>query len=525
MFFTKPGKKIIKFTHKIESRFSDFKLGKKVEAGIKMHWLVVLLFFAGLAVGFYLYGLKIQTNIVMADVASPNVSGFAWSENFGWVSFNAKDCDPDSNGIFNGTPVGCPLSSPPPVYSYGVNIDPITGVFSGHAWSAYVGWIDFGPTSGFPEAPFTAATYDPLSGNVTGWAKVLSLGDDGWLKMSDDKNTNWNGRGVKITKPGSTYEFSGWAWNANTINNLKCSNNIQIDCVQDSDCGGGGARCLNYTTGIGWLSFNSTDAGAGGGPYKVGTTGISAAPTVALASMLAPQWSSSTAEVSGALLAKLTFTYSDSEGLGGSAYRIVITDKSTGLPTLDTGKCSNGSTSPSCYDFTNCLTNNPFSCTYIVDNNRLGFSAIDYGINYFWSVQVWNPSGVASALTQYNNNSGVDTDHNSDTDSRTFSTYTHEFPDAKFTFSPAKIYAEQLVSFDATQSTTTAPFAPLTYSWTFTNGTPGTATTMKPSTRYGSNGSSLVTLVVTDKAGYQSSTSTNITISNKLPSWQEVKPN
>ena len=390
-------------------------------------------------------------------------------------------------------PTGCPLSSPPAVNSYGVSIDNTTGLFSGHAWSENVGWIDFGPTSGFPSAPLQAATYDLASGDVTGWAKVLSLGDDGWIKMSDDSRIGWFGNGVKISS--STYEFSGWAWNGNSDN-----------------------------SGLGWVSFNSSDSGAGGGPYKVVASSLGSIPSVNAASMAAPQWSSSTAVVSGALMAKLTFSYNDSIGNGGKAYRIVIKDALTNATTTDTGKCENGSSSNLCYDFSGCLQNAPsFTCSYIVDNNRLGFNGIDYNKSYHWYVQVWNQADVSSALIQYNNNSVADTDHDIDSDSRTFTTYTHEFPVISFTYSPTRVIVGQNINF-TNQSTTTAPYEPLVSAWTFANGTPPTATSTDAVSKFDSRGNNQVTLTVTDNNGYQSNTSTSISVETRLPNWQEVKP-
>jgi len=55
--------------------------------------------------------------------SADNVSGWAWSENVGWISFN---------NITGGGPV-----------DYGVNVDALTGDFSGYAWSENVGWISF----------------------------------------------------------------------------------------------------------------------------------------------------------------------------------------------------------------------------------------------------------------------------------------------------------------------------------------------------------------------------------------------
>jgi len=81
--------------------------------------------------------------------AEHNVSGWAWSENVGWISFNSTNCDVDGDGVYEGSnegggatpaPTDCPSSGT--VNSYGVKIDPSTGGFSGYAWSENIGWIN-----------------------------------------------------------------------------------------------------------------------------------------------------------------------------------------------------------------------------------------------------------------------------------------------------------------------------------------------------------------------------------------------
>jgi hypothetical protein len=52
------------------------------------------------------------------------LSGYAWNDTFGWISFNCANhgaCSP----------------------SYGVLISPSTGIFTGYAWSDIAGWISF----------------------------------------------------------------------------------------------------------------------------------------------------------------------------------------------------------------------------------------------------------------------------------------------------------------------------------------------------------------------------------------------
>ncbi|MFH1462748.1 MAG: PKD domain-containing protein [bacterium] len=120
---------------------------------------------------------------VKADVGD-NVSGFAWSENIGWISFN------------NTTGGGA--------VSYGVNVDE-TGLLSGFAWSENIGWISFDvpDLAGCPDAPVLCeARLDFGTGLVSGWAKVLS--DSSWIHL--------RGAGYGVAWNSGTEEMDGFAW-------------------------------------------------------------------------------------------------------------------------------------------------------------------------------------------------------------------------------------------------------------------------------------------------------------------------
>jgi hypothetical protein len=70
-------------------------------------------------------------NTAVYPPTGDNVSGFAWSENVGWISFNSSDCDSNCAGatcVSDGVPVGCP-SAGTNFSNYGVNIDPVSGIF------------------------------------------------------------------------------------------------------------------------------------------------------------------------------------------------------------------------------------------------------------------------------------------------------------------------------------------------------------------------------------------------------------
>jgi len=157
---------------------------------------------------------------------SDNVSGWAWSENVGWISFN---CTNQS---------WCATSS------YGVNINNITGEISGNAWSSNLGWISFDRTKTGtpPAAPYNGAesyiakiaTLEPYE--VSGWTRALSAsssehgGWDGWIKFTWNTGTATG----TVTLNHTTNEFEGWAW-------------------------GGNPEAASGSGVIGWLSFNDND--------------------------------------------------------------------------------------------------------------------------------------------------------------------------------------------------------------------------------------------------------------------------
>jgi hypothetical protein len=139
--------------------------------------------------------------------ASDNVSGWAWSDNIGWICFNS---------VTDGS-----------AFNYGVDIDDTTGEFSGYAWSDNVGWISFEPgdVAGCPVAGICEAMLDKETGEVSGWAKVIS--SDSWIRLSDRTNgfVNDDVYVDKITK-----EFHNYAWSDD----------------------------------YGWISFNCKEGGPGG---------------------------------------------------------------------------------------------------------------------------------------------------------------------------------------------------------------------------------------------------------------------
>ena len=167
--------------------------------------------FLGVAAVAYASFLFVTTYTARAG-AGQDVSGYAWSETGGWISFNATNRGDAAD--------------------YGVNVDPLTGNFSGYAWSDIAGWISFEP-SDITASPSCGmpATLSTTTNKVSGWARVLS-----------GKNNGLGGGCIRLTEsgspayPGVTYntgsgELEGYAWEPDQL---------------------------------GWISFNCTDSGSCG---------------------------------------------------------------------------------------------------------------------------------------------------------------------------------------------------------------------------------------------------------------------
>ena len=188
-----------------------------------------------LLIGFLVLGFFIA-QIVIAG-GNDNVSGWAWSENIGWISFN----NTSGGGAID----------------YGVDIDTSTGVFSGYAWSENIGWISFNEAdlTGCPTSP-CRAELNFSTNEVSGWAKALDI--DSWIRLRDTDYGVWRN---DLTLPN---EFRDWAWS---------------DIV------------------IGWISFNCIDRNiCGTSDYKVVVALDSIDPAVDVFNInpVSPGWVSST---------------------------------------------------------------------------------------------------------------------------------------------------------------------------------------------------------------------------------------
>jgi hypothetical protein len=457
--------------------------------------IMVLMFLAAFslssAIVYYEFAYRQNIKVGRAS-AGDNASGWAWNANIGWISFN------------------CTNDNPPCVNSdYGVSIDPGSGNFSGYAWSPSVGWISFnrndvGDPPGQPYRDGTIlAHYNDGDGQVNGWAKILTLGDNGWIKLRKFSSDDGGDYGVSIDAAGN---FSGWAWNANTDG-----------------------------SGIGWISFNcANDSSCAASDYKVIAI-VNRPPAVT--DMTAPNRDYSQASCSQALGASLSFRFDDQDaGSFGSAYQVVLT-KEDGTSVLDTERCT-GYQAPSakCKFDVNCLVNSS-ACQYLLATE------LAYGTSYQWWAKVWDDHNVGSALTPYTT-SPDSPPIADDGKPLTFTTYLHEFPRPSASYLPSSPSRGEEIKFtDASQRFFSAPPAPDTpatpfvcnsatceWKWTVPAGaTIDNDAIPTPTIIFGPTSSNIVKLRVTDKTDtgstpYYCEIEINVDLKANLPKWLEVKP-
>jgi len=74
-------------------------------------------------------------NYKVSSDTDGNLTNWAWSETYGWISFSCTTGGADSGNI-------CATSD------YGVTIDTSTGEFDGYAWAEHIGWISFNCKTG-----------------------------------------------------------------------------------------------------------------------------------------------------------------------------------------------------------------------------------------------------------------------------------------------------------------------------------------------------------------------------------------
>ncbi len=177
-------------------------------------------------------GLFFGTRNVAAQSSesSLTIAGYAWNSVLGWISMRGR--------VVNG--------SNETIATYGATIDKVgnDGNITGYVWSSSYGWICWGvtcdpndtdpdelnnPDYGLvePTLPDTwharvVGLFDPAGAGVPcydnpaqrcfevdGWAKILKLGDNGWIAMKGIGG----GEPFGVIYNATTRQFEGWGWN------------------------------------------------------------------------------------------------------------------------------------------------------------------------------------------------------------------------------------------------------------------------------------------------------------------------
>lgn len=142
-----------------------------------------------------------------------DATGYAWTDTFGWFSFNSTN---------PGAGFGA---------DYGVDVlrsselgESNIVYLTGYAWSNNMGWLQMDPDldGAGHVAPGYTTRIDLCTGEVTGWAKVLNMGEDGWLLHAYDDGSSVSFKtmldiyGTHPNTTGTVYALYGYAWN-NTL--------------------------------------------------------------------------------------------------------------------------------------------------------------------------------------------------------------------------------------------------------------------------------------------------------------------
>ncbi len=165
-----------------------------------------------LAIFVIITGFFVSVHTAQAS-STDNIYGWGWSDTIGWISFN--NC---SDPAVASTCLG---------QSYGVKYD-TTGDVTGYAWSDTIGWIQFGGLGGFPGVG-GQAHIDTTTGQMTGWAKAISLENpndnefssdwaDGWISLSGlASNGAKSPYGISFNMTSGLPNANSFAWGSNVL--------------------------------------------------------------------------------------------------------------------------------------------------------------------------------------------------------------------------------------------------------------------------------------------------------------------
>ena len=417
--------------------------------------ILLFLIIVILSVGLFIYGA-----LEKAAEGGPDVYGWAWSENIGWLSFNCNNPE---------------LPEPRCVDSnYGVSLDNSTGELSGYAWAG--GGIDTysgteGPTIGWIK--MESVQLDLNSYEVSGWARACSVfqGDNcsGSLRP-DSERGGWDGSiklrgtaqddspyGVKLNP--LTDEFEDWAWG---------------DMV------------------VGWLSFNcnnpETGDVCGDSNYKV-FTNLAPRATNLSATQTTAEYCADGRENPPV---HLNWTFQDTGGDTQNGYMIEIDEDSN----FDSPRGCPLNQSPYYVD-TEGTEGPDYSCVPV---------GLSFDTEYYWRLKVRDNKNQESSWF-YPSPSA-------------FTTYS-KHPLVDFSWTPENIVIDEEVQFS--DSSTCYPSCSF-WEWDFENDNIIDNTEQNPIHTYTEAKDYTVKLTITDGNGKSCPGTKDLKVKMPLPTWREITP-
>lgn len=174
---------------------------------------------------YFAQDLRTKTYDVARAATYSVLTGYAWSDNYGWISFNCLTGGPTGNDI-------CATSN------YRVETD-TNGILRGYAWSDNYGWISFNENTDCPSTP-CRPTLTPTG--LTGWARVSSVyfptnphaqagGEDGWIDLST------------VGRTGN--ELTGYGWGGTVSTGW-----LSFNCLTGGPTGNNICATSNYKVGV-----------------------------------------------------------------------------------------------------------------------------------------------------------------------------------------------------------------------------------------------------------------------------------
>jgi len=141
-----------------------------------------------------------QIGDINSTPKTPGLSGYAWSENVGWIKF----AEPGGS-----------------LYQGGVELQ--GGYFLGYAWSENIGWVSFSLSNRGPNNNEDPAKYDEETGKITGWAKVIGFDNDSECEVNVNCEYNWASGWISFSGAnyGVTFEPTKGMIGTNSLNDPK----------------------------------------------------------------------------------------------------------------------------------------------------------------------------------------------------------------------------------------------------------------------------------------------------------------